>query len=135
MADTIDIKTPIGTMQVHSANPKMLRKYEKYITDYFSHKKISPRFSDFDIPGTPFQKQVYKALCDVPYGKTISYKDLAKRAGKPKAVRAVATAVAQNQLYIIIPCHRVIRSDGTIGEYGAGQDKKLWLLRHEGAVL
>ena len=86
------------------------------------------------LKGTAFQKKVWKALLQVPKGKTITYKELAKKINKPRAIRAVANAVGANPMIIVIPCHRVIRSDGTLGGYsGAGGIKtKRALLLKEG---
>lgn len=128
---TIEVETPIGKMTVMSGNSTLLKKYQKNIKNYFSKKKYDMDFADFDIEGTPFQKKVLEVLFSVPYGETISYKELAKYAGKPKAIRAVANVVASNKHYIFIPCHRVVASDGTLGGYGAGFKRKAWLLRHE----
>jgi len=72
---------------------------------------------------------------DVPFGHTVSYKDLAVRAGNPKASRAVGSAMATNPLPIVVPCHRVLRTGGDVGNYGGGVEAKIWLLRHEGALL
>jgi methylated-DNA-[protein]-cysteine S-methyltransferase len=87
--------------------------------------------------GTAFQKKVWKEIAKIPEGKTISYKELAKRIGKPKAVRAVANAVGANPLPIVIPCHRVIRSDGSLGGYSGkgGTKTKRALLKKEGAKI
>ncbi len=81
--------------------------------------------------GSPFQKQVWKALQQIPHGQTCSYADLAAAIGKPTACRAVANANGANQLAIVIPCHRVINSDGKLGGYGGGVSKKQWLIDHE----
>lgn len=81
--------------------------------------------------GTPFQRKVWEELRRVPFGTTISYGELARRVGAPKAARAVAQAVAANPIPIIIPCHRVIRANGKLGGYSAGVRIKKWLLRHE----
>src|SRR5690606_1404800 len=81
--------------------------------------------------GTPFQKQVWKLLQQIPFGKTISYLDLAKQLGDVKAVRAVANANAKNPLWIIVPCHRVIGSNGSLTGYAGGLHRKEWLLHHE----
>lgn len=95
----------------------------------------SPDFTSFslDLHGTPFQLRVWQELRKVPYGTTISYRELARRVGSPKAFRAVGQANAVNPLPIIIPCHRVINADGALGGYSSGLDRKFWLLRHEGA--
>lgn len=81
--------------------------------------------------GTEFQKQVWKQLEQIPYGKTISYLELSKQLGDVKAIRAVANANGKNPLWIIIPCHRVIGSDGSLIGYAGGLHRKQWLLEHE----
>jgi methylated-DNA-[protein]-cysteine S-methyltransferase len=84
--------------------------------------------------GTPFQTSVWRALRKIRRGKTISYAELAARIGKPKAVRATGLANGQNPISIVVPCHRVIGSDGTLTGYGGGLPRKKWLLEHEGAL-
>jgi len=81
--------------------------------------------------GTPFQKKVWKELLKIPSGQTVSYRDIARRIGHPKAFRAVGNAVGKNPLPITIPCHRVIRCDGKIGGYSGGAGKKRRLLARE----
>jgi len=81
--------------------------------------------------GTDFQKQVWKHLEQIPYGKTISYLELSKQIGDVKAIRAVANANGKNPLWIIVPCHRVIGSDGSLTGYAGGLHRKQWLLEHE----
>ena len=81
--------------------------------------------------GTDFQKQVWKQLEQIPYGKTISYLELSKQLGDVKAIRAVANANGKNPLWIVIPCHRVIGSDGSLTGYAGGLQRKKWLLEHE----
>lgn len=87
--------------------------------------------------GTPFQKEVWHALCRIPKGKTVTYAQLAKMIGKPRAVRAVASAVGKNPLAPMVPCHRVIRSDGGLGGYSGkgGVKAKRALLKKEGVEL
>src|SRR4029453_10546031 len=93
------------------------------------------RLRRFDLPlapeGTPFQQRVWRALLDIPYGETVSYAGLAPRVGRPSAVRAVGAANGQNPLSIVIPCHRVIGSDGRLVGYGGGLDVKETLLALE----
>jgi O-6-methylguanine DNA methyltransferase len=89
----------------------------------------------FDLKGTSFQMKVWRELQKIPFGKTISYGELAKRIGKPKSARAVGGAVGKNPVSILIPCHRVIASDGTLGGYSGGLSIKQKLLAHEGADL
>ena len=84
--------------------------------------------------GTPFQQKVWHALQTIPFGKTISYKELAQQVGNPTSSRAVARANATNQLALIVPCHRVIASNGLLGGYAAGVQLKQDLLRHEAYV-
>jgi methylated-DNA-[protein]-cysteine S-methyltransferase len=84
--------------------------------------------------GTKFQREVWRALRDIPCGKTISYGELARRIGRPKAVRAVGLANGSNPISLVVPCHRVIGSNGTLTGYGGGLHRKLWLLQHEKAV-
>ena len=90
---------------------------------------------DLVIEGTDFQLKVWMALLKIPYGTRVSYKDIAKAIGNPSAVRAVGGANGRNQIGVIIPCHRVIRSDGHLGGYGSGTWRKEWLLKHEMKVL
>jgi methylated-DNA-[protein]-cysteine S-methyltransferase len=87
-----------------------------------------------DAGGTEFQRAVWREMRKVPPGQTISYGDLARRAGAPRAVRAVGGASGANPVGIVIPCHRVIARDGGLHGYGGGLDRKRWLLRHEGAL-
>jgi methylated-DNA-[protein]-cysteine S-methyltransferase len=85
------------------------------------------------ISGTAFEQRVWLALKEIPYGETRSYKWIAEKIACPKAVRAVGQALGKNPLPIILPCHRVIASDGSIGGFSCGVGIKRWLLRHEGA--
>lgn len=107
-----------------------IKSIEKELKAYFEGK-----LKQFKTPiqwvGTDFQRQVWQALCNIPYGETSSYVDQAKSIHKPTAYRAVANANGKNQLAIIVPCHRVIRSQGGLGGYAGGVAKKAWLLAHE----
>jgi methylated-DNA-[protein]-cysteine S-methyltransferase len=87
-----------------------------------------------ELNGTPFQRKVWEALRDIPAGSTLSYADLARRIGEPRAVRAVGAANGANPVAVIVPCHRVIGTDGTLTGYGGGLDRKQWLLAHEGVL-
>lgn len=84
--------------------------------------------------GTPFQREVWRALREIPCGTTVSYAALAGRIGRPNAVRAVGLANGSNPIGIVVPCHRVIGSDGSLTGYGGGIERKRWLLRHEKAL-
>lgn len=83
---------------------------------------------------SPFRRRVLEELARVPYGETVTYGELAERCGRPGAARAVGNAVGRNPVPVVLPCHRVIRSDGTPGEYGGGRERKRELLRLEGAL-
>jgi methylated-DNA-[protein]-cysteine S-methyltransferase len=86
---------------------------------------------EMNLLGTPFQQGVWKALCEIPYGETISYGELASRVGNPNASRAVGLANGRNPIAIIVPCHRVIGANGSLTGYGGGLERKTWLLEHE----
>ncbi|MEO6108032.1 MAG: methylated-DNA--[protein]-cysteine S-methyltransferase [Cyclobacteriaceae bacterium] len=88
---------------------------------------------EIELSGSLFQNKVWTELLTIPYGKTISYLDLALRVSDINSVRAVGLANGQNPLAILVPCHRVIGKNGDLVGYGGGLDKKLWLLHHEGA--
>ena len=93
---------------------------------------------DFEkLNGTEFQKKVWRALCEIPKSKTLTYKELAKKIGVPKAIRAVANAVGANPMAPFVPCHRVVRSDGSLGGYSGkgGVKTKLALLKKEGVTI
>ena len=83
--------------------------------------------------GTPFQLKVWDALCSIPAGETLSYAGLAERIGRPTAVRAVGHANGANPVAVVVPCHRVIGTDGSLTGYGGSLPRKRWLLAHEGA--
>ncbi|HEX7348739.1 MAG TPA: methylated-DNA--[protein]-cysteine S-methyltransferase [Rhodanobacteraceae bacterium] len=102
----------------------------RQLTEYFAGTR-----REFDLPlhpsGTPFQLEVWGALLTIPYGETVSYAEIARRIGRPRAVRAVGAANGANPLSIIVPCHRVIGSHGDLVGYGGGLPIKRWLLAHE----
>jgi len=108
-----------------------LREAREQLLAYFAGERRV-----FDLPlqpvGTPFQLKVWKALTEIPFGATRSYGDLARRIGDPKAVRAVGAANGRNPIPIIVPCHRVIGSDGKMVGFGGGLPTKQFLLVHEG---
>ena len=86
---------------------------------------------NLDLTGTDFQKKVWDCLLEIPFGQTISYMDLAKKLGDPKTIRAVGNANGKNPVSIIVPCHRVVGSDGSLTGYAGGLWRKEWLLNHE----
>jgi methylated-DNA-[protein]-cysteine S-methyltransferase len=84
--------------------------------------------------GTPFQRAVWDALRSIPCGTTVSYSEVARRIGRPRAVRAVGLANGQNPVGVVVPCHRVVGADGSLTGYGGGLERKRWLLAHEAAA-
>lgn len=86
---------------------------------------------EMNLLGTTFQRGVWSELCEIPYGETISYGELARRIDNPKASRAVGLANGRNPIAIVVPCHRVIGADGSLTGYGGGLGRKTWLLGHE----
>ena len=102
---------------------------------YFAGERV-PFRTKLDLgAGTPFQREVWRALRRIPYGQTASYGDIARRVGRPRACRAVGAANGANPVPILVPCHRVIRASGELGGYGAGLPIKRWLLHHEGCAV
>lgn len=111
--------------------PECLKECIKQLDEYFKGKR--KEFSlNLDPDGTDFQKQVWKQLTKIPFGRTVSYGDVARGIGNSKASRAVGGAIGSNKISIIIPCHRVIGSDGSLTGFGGGLWRKKWLLKHEG---
>lgn len=110
-----------------------LKECIKQIDEYFQGKRKKFELK-LNLQGTDFQKKVWKELLKIPFGKTISYGEVAKRIKNPKAVRAVGQAVGKNPISIVVPCHRVIGSDGSLTGYASGLHRKKWLLKHEGIL-
>lgn len=106
---------------------------EKELAEYFAGQRETFAVA-LHPQGTPFQKRVWNALLEIPYGQTASYLDLAKILGDEKLTRAVGTANGQNPIGIIIPCHRIIGSDGSLTGYAGGLHRKKWLLQLEGVI-
>ncbi|MBG6131468.1 methylated-DNA-[protein]-cysteine S-methyltransferase [Aquimarina sp. EL_43] len=119
--------TPSKTIPLHLQNAVLQLK------EYFDGQR-----TDFELTlnpsGTDFQKKVWAELLKIPFGKTVSYLDIAKKLGDPKTIRAAASANGKNPLWIIVPCHRVIGSDGSLTGYAGGLWRKKWLLDHENPV-
>ena len=118
--------------QAHDDHP-LLDDAIGQLTEYFEGRRTR-----FDLPlrlqGTPFQSRVWAALREIPYGTTISYGQLAARIGSPRASRAVGLANGRNPIAVIVPCHRIVAADGTLGGYGGGAERKRHLLALEGRV-
>jgi methylated-DNA-[protein]-cysteine S-methyltransferase len=110
--------------------PEALQDCVHQLQEYFEGSRTA--FSlKLNSNGTTFQKQVWNELQNIPYGKTISYLELSKRLGDVKTIRAAASANGKNPLWIVVPCHRVIGSDGSLIGYAGGLHRKQWLLEHE----
>jgi O-6-methylguanine DNA methyltransferase len=148
------LHTPIGLLEIEELDEKLSSvNFAKYVTHpedgslllqeakwqleaYFEGKR-----KYFDLPlafdCSEFHKEVYQALMNTPYGSTLSYKELASLVGNPSASRAVGVALSNNPFPIIVPCHRVLKSDGSLGDYtgGKGVKTKKWLLEHEKGIL
>ena len=151
------IDSPIGTllltadaaglsgvyMESHKGGPRPTRDWRRddaalaeaveQLAAYFDGN-----LRQFDLPlsllGTPFQQRVWRALCEVSMGHTRTYAELARRIGAPRAVRAVGAAVGRNPISIIVPCHRIVGSDGGLRGFAGGLARKRWLLEHEGVT-
>ncbi len=110
----------------------ILQRAKQQLNEYFSGIRQT-----FDVPlaatGTQFQQQVWRQLLEIPFGETRSYRDIALSIKNPKAMRAVGSANSKNPISIIVPCHRVIGSSGTLTGYAGGLGRKAWLLEHEAA--
>ncbi len=148
MAQTIFIKTPLGIAkivgnengisiisilseaEISATIPDVLKEAVLQLNDYFEGKRTDFTFK-LNPKGTVFQQKVWQELLQIPFGKTISYMDLSKRLGDIKAIRAVASANGKNPLWIVIPCHRVIGTNGSLTGYAGGLWRKKWLLEHE----
>ncbi len=112
-------------------NPCEITKLcKKELQDYFSGE-LQKFTVNIDLQGTEFQKSVWNSLLETEYGSTHSYKDIAVKINRPKAVRAVGNANGKNPIHIIVPCHRIIASDGKYSGYAAGTERKIRLLEHE----
>jgi methylated-DNA-[protein]-cysteine S-methyltransferase len=107
----------------------------KRLARYFAGDLDAIEDVTVDPGGTPFQQKVWRQLRNVKVGRTASYGEVARAIGSPAAVRAVGLANGQNPCWLVIPCHRIIGSNGSLTGYGGGLDRKRWLLKHEGALL
>ncbi len=143
------LQTPIGTLYLafrspalisisfdkpHGIVPKQTKgsvAVKKELSEYFEQGRIDFTFKTAFMEGTEFEKEVWEALQEIPYGETRTYKWIADRIGKPHASRAVGNALGKNPLPIVFPCHRIIESDGSIGGYTPGVDIKRRLLEIE----
>ena len=145
--ETVFIKTPLGIAkiigdedgislisisdegEVSSKIPIILQETVSQLNEYFEGKRTDFTFK-LNPSGTEFQQKVWKELLEIPFGKTISYLELSKKLRDVKAIRAVASANGRNPLWIVVPCHRVIGTDGSLTGYAGGLWRKKWLLEH-----
>lgn len=150
---TAHLKTPLGIAEIHGNEAgisKIVISGEKTVPSQEIHEELKEAVLQLEAyfkgelkkfklklnpEGTPFQKKVWEALQGIPYGETCSYLELSKNLGDVKAIRAVATANGKNPLWIVIPCHRVIGSDGSLTGYAGGLWRKKWLLDLENPPL
>ena len=146
--ETTYIKTPLGIAKIigdeegisvisvsdvgkiSDSIPMVLQEAVSQLNDYFEGKRNNFTFK-LNPSGTEFQQKVWKGLLEIPFGKTMSYLELSKKLGDVKAIRAVASANGKNPLWIVVPCHRVIGTDGSLTGYAGGLWRKKWLLEHE----
>jgi methylated-DNA-[protein]-cysteine S-methyltransferase len=146
--ETTYIKTPLGIAKIVGDEngvslisvldkgtispiiPAVLQESVYQLNEYFEGKRNDFTFK-LNPSGTHFQQKVWKGLLEIPFGKTISYMELSKKLGDVKAIRAVASANGKNPLWIVVPCHRVIGTDGSLTGYAGGLWRKKWLLEHE----
>lgn len=117
-------------VEITSKIPSKLKEAVIQLQEYFEGKRTHFTFL-LHPSGTEFQRKVWQELLKIPFGKTCSYIELAKKLGDVKAIRAVASANGKNPLWIVIPCHRVIGADGSLTGYAGGLWRKKWLLEHE----
>ena len=146
--ETTYIKTPLGIAKIMGDEngisvisvlddgsisaiiPDVLKESVSQLNDYFEGKRKDFNFK-LNPSGSEFQQKVWKGLLEIPFGKTMSYLELSKKLGDVKAIRAVASANGKNPLWIVVPCHRVIGTDGSLTGYASGLWRKKWLLEHE----
>lgn len=143
------ISSPLGNLRLEEVEGKItridfseenlqettsaaLKNAAMELTEYFSGQRNEFSF-EFEPSGTEFQRKVWQELTRIPFGETISYQELANRLGDPLCIRAAASANGKNPIAIVIPCHRVIGSDGSMTGYAGGLERKKMLLRLEGA--
>ncbi|MDI6852338.1 MAG: methylated-DNA--[protein]-cysteine S-methyltransferase [Deltaproteobacteria bacterium] len=125
-----------GTPETESLPKGLLQEWHQRVAqaleDYFTGDNGVANNLPLDLKGTPFQLRVWQELRKIPRRETISYQELARRAGSPQAARAAGQACGANPVPILIPCHRVVAADGSLGGYSSGLERKRWLLKHEG---
>ena len=150
--ETVFIKTPLGIAkiigdeqgvsvisileegEISTTIPNQLQECITQLQEYFDGRRIHFDFK-LNPTGSEFQQKVWQELLKIPFGKKMTYMDLSKKLGDAKAIRAVASANGKNPLWIVVPCHRVIGTDGSLTGYAGGLWRKKWLLDHESPVI
>jgi O-6-methylguanine DNA methyltransferase len=127
-----DLRSESGAVRFENSDGR-LSAYQRELEEYFAGNRRQFSFL-LDLRGTPFQLECWRALLEIPYGETRTYADIARAVGRPQGFRAVGMANNRNPVAIVVPCHRVIASDGTLCGYGGGLDIKRKLLQLEGAL-
>lgn len=123
----------VDEIDENSEENELFNIFKDQLLEYFEGKrKTFDKLDLLDPKGTDFQKSVWRSLLKIPYGETSSYKEIAKNIGNPRATQAVGTAIGKNPFLIIIPCHRVIKADGSLGGFAYGREIKRKLLKIEG---
>ncbi len=123
----------VDEIDENSEENELFNIFKDQLLEYFEGKrKTFDKLDLLDPKGTAFQKTVWRSLLKIPYGETSSYKEIAKTIGNPRATQAVGTAIGKNPFLIIIPCHRVIKADGSLGGFAYGREIKRKLLKIEG---
>jgi methylated-DNA-[protein]-cysteine S-methyltransferase len=116
------------------SNVKRIPIVSELLSDYFDGDLKALDGISVRQPGERFSQSAWKAMRKITPGKTISYAELAKKSGSPDAIRAAGSACARNLIALVVPCHRIVKSGGALGNYAYGLNAKEWLLRHEGAL-
>lgn len=123
----------VDEIDENSEENELFNIFKDQLLEYFEGKRTNfDHLELLDPKGTDFQKSVWRSLLKIPYGETSSYKEIAKNIGNPRATQAVGTAIGKNPFLIIIPCHRVIKADGSLGGFAYGSEVKSKLLKIEG---
>ena len=131
-----------GQLHFAQGHPKLqskpdlpvFRQVVAWLDDYFAGKAPSAEDLPLKPTGSPFRQEIWRILVRIPYGKTVTYGQIATMLGRPMSAQAVGNAVGHNPIGIIIPCHRVLGNGGKLTGYAGGTDRKHWLLRHEGSL-
>lgn len=121
--------------QISDSKPNQITELCKQQLELYFNGELEQFNIPLDPKGTEFQKSVWQCLSKIPFGKAVSYLDIAKMVNKPKGAQAVGGANGRNPISIIVPCHRVVGSNGSLTGYAGGIERKLWLLNHEGIEL